>query len=164
MKNESNKNDCKNQATIFEQIRDEYEKAREEERLALVEYLEEHLKKCKDCEFLYVISKSRAGKGIKNYTNNGTIAEFNLNNWKWVEVKSKYNTFDCIISLNMIDADHKTGAFHALYDRIGLIIISSDKFPYKKHICTNMDLPLNDEKRECIFELLVKEYSLYAKG
>lgn len=147
----------------FEQIRKEYEQIREKERLSLAEYLKEQLKKNKYYEFLSVKSKGLAGKGRKDYTNHNTIPAYNLENWKWVEINAEYNTFNCIVSLNMIDIDQQTGNFHALYDRIG-IIITSDKAPYKKQICTDLDLPLNDEKRKRIFDIVVKEYDLYARG
>lgn len=73
----------------FKDIRNKYEQARENERLALTEYLKKHLKNYGD---LSVVNGGRAGKGAKKYTNHKTISEFNLDNWKWVEVKSKHNT------------------------------------------------------------------------
>lgn len=144
----------------FEQIRTEYEQAREQERKELAEYLKDEFNKNNDYKELYVVIGARAGKGKNNYTNHGTIPAFNLENWKWVELKSEYHDFNCIISLNMIDVDQQTKNFHALYDRIG-IIISSNKVPNKKQICTNIDLPLNDEKKKQIFEIVVREYDLY---
>lgn len=59
----------------------------------------------------------------------------------------------------MIDVDQTSRNFHALYDRIGLII-SSDT-PYTKQICTNIDLPLVDETKEKILNLVIYEYDLY---
>lgn len=131
----------------FQQIRAEYERQREQERVNLAAYLSAH--EGIKAAGLHVSVAPRAGKGCKNYTAHGRIPAFDLRNWKWVEVKGA-GGFDVVISLNMPDIDPETKNIHSLYDRIGLI------FSPEEWVYTAIDLPLEDTKKEQIAQLILK--------
>lgn len=133
---------------MFEEVKSEYERQREQERVALAAYLREHsgIKTAG----LHVVTSSGAGKGCKHYTAHGRIPAYDLRNWKWVEVKGERN-FSVIISLNMPDIDPKTKNIHSLYDRIGLI------FSPEEWVYTAIDLPLGDTEKEQIAQLILKK-------
>lgn len=137
-------------------IRTVYEALREEERIKLNEYLRES-KAIADAN-LRVVAGGSAGKGSYRYACRGKVQPFDLRNWKWVEVKSK-DGFDCVISLNMLDIDPRTKSVHSLYDRIGFVF-SSD--PKDWH-CTDYELPLNDDEREKIAQLVLEHYKKYCE-
>ena len=140
----------------FQDIKAAYEKHREEERRKLSTFLNNYIKKNKID--LTVVRRGSTGKGRKNYTSNGKIEPYDLSNWKWVEIKEKDSDFDCVVSLNMPDVDTKSGNFHALFDRVGLLI----EYPNKSvKIYTNIDLPFDDEKMERIAALVVEQFEFY---
>ena len=64
----------------FLDVREEYKKQREDMRKDLAEYLNGI-----DTE-LRIVSGARAGKGWTKYTSDRRIAEYDLSNWKWVEI------------------------------------------------------------------------------
>lgn len=138
-------------------IRTVYEALREEERIKLNEYLRanEEIRNAG----LYVVSGGLAGKGSYRYKYHKDSLPFDLRNWKWVEVKSK-DGFDCVISLNMLEIDHRTKNIHSLYDRIGLIL-SPDQ---KDWVHTSIDLPLDDADREEIVNSIIEQYEKFQKG
>lgn len=134
----------------FEKVKAEYERQREEERKTLAAYLSAH--DGISAAGLHVVTGGKAGKGCERYTRHGEIPAFDLRNWKWVEVKDAEG-FDTAISLNMPDIDPKTKNIHCLYDRIGVI------FSPEEWIYTDIDLPLDDEKRERIANLILEIYA-----
>lgn len=146
---------AKEEAKAFTDAKTEYEKQREEQRIKLRDFLSHH-EELKDAG-LKVVTAGGAGKGSKKY-----LGDYDLTNWKWVEVKSA-DGFDCVISLNMLDVDPKTKSIHSLYDRIGLILT------LEKWLCTDINLPLegdeNDDrdKQERIAELVLEQYKKFEK-
>lgn len=141
----------------FNSIKNEYECSRNEQRKCLVNYLSVKLK---DHNSLVVVKRGNAGKGKATYNNAQTIAPFNLNNWKWIEVKTE--GFSCLISLNMIDLDKNSGNFHALYDRVGLVVyFKKSKNFYKNYICTDIDLPFDENKMEAVYKLVMEQFEFW---
>lgn len=132
----------------FKEVRDEYEKQREAQRIQLRKYLSTHegLK----AAGLEVVTGG--GKGSDNYRGN-----YDLQNWKWVSVKSA-DGFDCAVSLNMLDIDPETKNIHSLYDRIGFVL-SPDPAGW---VCTDIDLPLDDAKMEEIARLVIEQYDIFS--
>lgn len=133
----------------FREIKNEYERQREQERVSLAAYLAAHgeIK----AAGLQVVTASGAGKGSEHYTACGRIPAYDLRNWKWVEVKGT-GGFDAVVSLNMPDIDPRTQNIHSLYDRIGIIF-----FP-EEWVYTAIDLPLEDCEKEQIAQLILKRF------
>lgn len=132
----------------FQEVRAEYERRREQERIGLASYLAAHTE-IKEAG-LRVIAGGSAGKGSEHYTSHGRIPAYDLRNWKWVEIRGA-GEFDAIISLNMPDIDPQTKNMHSLYDRIG-VIFSSGEWVY-----TSIDLPLADTEKEEIAQLILEK-------
>ena len=136
----------------FGEVKDKYIELRENERNKLVKYLQKK-------DSFEIVSGSRSGKGIRNYTSQGRIDKHNLSNWKWVELnKKERKEYKCIISLNMPEQDSSSLNHHALYDRIGLFITGrTDEYGIdERQIITNIELPLNEKKLKDIYEILMK--------
>lgn len=133
----------------FKEIRDEYTLWREQERRALADFLAKELGKDENANNeLHVITSPRAGKGWTQYTSGKRIYKYNLSNWKWIEVTDK-NCFSCVVSLNMPDIDPRSGNFHALFDRIGLLVsYHKGNHYYETAIYTDINLPLNASANE----------------
>ena len=100
---------------------------------------------------------TRGGSGNRITVPARRYSPFDLRNWKWVECKNSDNRFHAIISLNMPETDMVSGNAHALYDRIGLVVIyQRGKDYYKTMILTDIDLPFGenekgekDERKNC---------------
>lgn len=160
----------------FGEVSAEYKRLREQERKSLVEFLSKYLPKNDTTkEKLCVVSGGRSGKGITKYTSGRRIAEYDLSNWKWVEITDG-GDFDCIVSLNMPDVDPSSGNSHFLFDRIGLLVFYHiDNYYYETNIYTDIDLPLDnrddkgndgkeDEKdKEKIAQLVIEQFENYCK-
>lgn len=139
----------------FKDVQEAYERRREDERKGLSKFLNAI------DEDLRVVSGPRAGKGGKKYTSDKRIAEYDLSNWKWVEITDDRD-FKCIISLNMLDIDPRSANVHALYDRIGLIVsYHKESLFYETKIYTDIDLPLNASDEERIAQLVKEQYEIY---
>lgn len=133
----------------LKEVRDEYEKQREQQRVELRKYLSAHEGlKAAGLEVL-----TRGGKGSINYRGN-----YDLRNWKWVTVKSA-DGFDCAVSLNMLDIDPDTKDIHSLYDRIGLVLSPDPKDWHH----TDIDLPLDKGKMDKIADHVIKQYNEFKK-
>lgn len=133
-----------------------YQLAREQERKNLAKYLAEHLG-----EDLRVVSGGRSGKGLPNYTSGRRIAEHDLSDWKWVTVKCG-DDFECVVSLNMPDVDPRSGNWHFLFDRVGLLVsYHKDGHYYETAIYPNINLPLDDKDTDLIIELIIEQYKIY---
>lgn len=146
--------------TDFETAKSNYEEAREEIRRELIRFLSTY-KGIEDV--LRIVSGGRAGKGLKNYTSGKRIEVYDLSNWKWVEITDD-SDFECIVSLNMPDVDPRSGNPHTLFDRIGLLVsYHRDGQYYETAIHTNIDLPLNEEKKEKIARLVREQYDAYCE-
>lgn len=133
----------------FQEVRDEYEKQRENQRIRLRGHLSVH----EGLKAAGLEVQKRGGKGSPNYRGN-----YDLRNWKWVTVTSK-DGFDCAISLNMLDIDPKTKDIHSLYDRVGLVLSPDPKDWY----CTDIDLPLDKDKMDEIAGYVIKQYHEFKK-
>ena len=133
----------------FQEVKNEYERQREQERVALAAYLREHAG-IRDAG-LQVVTAGRAGKGSQHYTSYGQIPAYDLRNWKWVEVRGM-NGFNAVVSLNMLDIDPKTKNIHCLYDRIGVIFSTED------WVCTGLDLPLENAEKEQVAQLILERF------
>lgn len=168
----NNDNEHNEEATVFTDIKQKYVDEREIQRRNLCSGLEEILK-----NYSILTVKNRGGKGKANYTNGKNIAEFDLTNWKWVEIIENetidFHDFSCVVTLNMIDIDTGSANFHALFDRIGLIVSGKKgSCLYKSYIYTNIDLPLDEPKNqsdkptkiEQIAQLVVEQYNYFDDG
>lgn len=133
----------------FEEIKREYEQAREQERLTLRDYLNGH-KALKEAG-LDVVDNWRSGKGHDKYESGGRISPFDLSNWKWVEIKDN-SDFSTIVSLNPPEVDPDSKNTHCLYDRIGV------QLPSGNWIYTSIDLPLSSTDKEEIAQLILNIY------
>lgn len=141
----------------FNDVKNEYKKMRECERKDLVKSLADFLKN----DNRFEVKQGSSGKGKCNYSSSKRFDDdtYDLSNWKWVEVTMHgRNNHSCVISLNMLERDPNSGNEHALYDRIGFFVSSSDeKYGVKvdeRQMITNIDLPLNEEKKDRIKTIL----------
>ncbi len=142
----------------LQNVKGKYQDAREQERRDLATYLENHLDMP---EKLYVISSPRAGKGWVNYTSGKRIKRYDLSNWKWVEITDG-SYFECIVSLNMPDVDPRSGNSHVLFDRVGLLVsYRKNDLYYETAVYTDIDLPLNEEGKKKIAQLVLEQYKIY---
>lgn len=150
------------ESNSFSTIKKEYESLRDKQQKLLVTHLSDKLK---NCNSLVVVKRGNAGKGKSTYNNAKTIAPFDLTNWKWVEVKTQNEGFNCLISLNMLDLDRNSANFHSLYDRIGLIVYykKGNNF-YNNYICTDIDLPFDNNKMETIYNLVMEQFDFWQKN
>jgi len=142
----------------FREIKDQYEQQREAERNKLIAYLRKHA--------LFTNAGLTAvkggGSGRKEYTSKGRIFPFDLSNWKWVICKNAEDSFNAVISLNMLDDDLSSGNAHALYDRVGLFLTyRHENNTYKISIWTDIDLPFSDESMEKIAKLISEQFGVY---
>lgn len=103
----------------FEEVKAEYEKAREIQRIELIKYLkltEKYVSKS-GCKL-----SARGGKGeIKGDGVDSNIHEYCLSNWKWVEAISIKNNVYYFISFQPYDGDFNR-YHHAIFDRIGIYV------------------------------------------
>lgn len=137
----------------FDEVKSEYERQREEQRKLLSDFLSQH----DGIKNAGLRVAKKGGKGDQGYTSGGVIAAYDLRNWKWVCVKNGNKDFDCTISLNMLDRDPNSGYIHALYDRIGFVFSANPK----DWLCTDIDLPFNEEKMERIARLVLEQFNCY---
>ena len=150
----------------FQDIKDAYEQKRENERIKLRDYLIA----CPELSNagLKVVGgrKDNIGKGHEDYTSDKHIAPFDLRNWKWVEIKNQDKSFSAIISLNMPDKDPGSGNFHALYDRVGLILNEQGSGRSFAHmdIYTNIDLPFDKDAMEKITQIVIERFNIFTKN
>ena len=147
----------------FSEIKEEYVQRREQERKKLIDHLQRHDKFLNSG--LTVVT--RGGSGNRAYSSGKKISPFDLRNWKWVECKSPDNRFRAIISLNMPETDMVSGNAHALYDRIGLVVLyQSGTDYYKTMILTDIDLPFGDDEKgekakEKIARIVIEQFEIY---
>lgn len=133
----------------FRHVKAAYERLREKERLDLQKHLEAHKKLL--AAKLEVKTGPTAGRGASGYQ-----GDFDLRNWKWVEVIGA-DGFNCVISLNLPGIAPDTGTPVALYDRVGLVLSADPKDWHD----TKIDLPLNNRKRNKIAQLVLEQYKIY---
>lgn len=138
----------------FEKIKQDYEKARQEQRQRIVEYL-------KDNGYT-VVDGWAAGKGRRNYTSGGTLKRpYDLSNWKYIQAQKNSNQF--FISLQSFDHDPNSGNQHVLMDRIGIYHYIGDRKKeydafdaFSKMRTTELELPLSEEDKKTLVGLLAK--------
>lgn len=144
--------------TELEKAKKAYEEAREEARGELAKFLSAYKG---IADVLRVVSGGRAGKGLKHYTSGKRIMEYDLSNWKWVEITDD-SDFECIVSLNMPDVDPRSGNSHVLFDRVGLLVsYRKNDLYYETAVYTDIDLPLNEEEKKKIAQLVLEQYKIY---
>ena len=123
---------------IFTETFIRLEELREEERMGIVNHLAS--------KGFRVSKDPRAGKGKDNYTSGGTIAEYNLSNWKYID--ASINNHKVFISLQAFDKDPNSKNHHVLENRLGIYVY--DKYDpekaFSEMVTTDIDLPMNDEK------------------
>lgn len=149
----------------FEKLKDSYEQARDTERIHLAVALAKSLMDNTELkDKLRVVYGGRAGKGRVNYSSGKRIKEYDLSNWKWVEVTDD-DDFECIVSLNMPDTDPRSGNSHVLFDRVGLLVSYriNDSYYYETAIHTNIDLPLDEADKEQIAQLVLEQYKIFCE-
>ena len=96
----------------------------------------------------------RGGKGSPNYK--GKLkTSYDLSCWLWIEVK--IDDVIVFISFQPFDTDPRTSNQHALFDRIGISYYLGEynKDDILAHMeITDIDLPLNDDAKERIYNLI----------
>lgn len=141
----------------FDEVKSEYERQREEQRKLLSDFLSQH----DGIKNAGLRVAKKGGKGDQGYTSGGVIAAYDLRNWKWVCVKNGDKDFDCTISLNMPNLDPGSGNFHALFDRIGMIITYHHHLDFHRNsIVTDIDLPFDNDKMDRIAQLVLEQYRI----
>ena len=130
----------------FAEVKKQYAKLRENERIKIIDFLKEKG---------YKASK-RGGQGKPRwdgddyYTNGHSINPYDLSNWKWV--KTSKNGLSYIISLQTFDRDQSSGNWHVLFDRISIMC----ELPNKEVELTKYDLPLDESELEGLVSRLDK--------
>ena len=150
--------------TEFESVKRPYEQAREQERRDLAKFLDKRLGEDESTkEKLYVNTSHRSGMGRTIYSSGRRIKEYNLSNWKWIDITGDPD-FECVVSLNMPDVDPRSGSVHALFDRVGLLVsYHKGEHYYETAVHTDIDLPLDDTKKEQIAGLVLEQYKIYCE-
>ncbi len=124
----------------FIEVKNQYEKLREKERMAIRDHL---------ANMGFKVSMNhKAGKGLDNYTSSKRIKPYNLKNWKYICATTKDGKKNIFVSLQAFDHDLCSHNCHVLYDRIGLYAYekyNADEV-VNKMLTTNIDLPMNDAK------------------
>lgn len=140
----------------FQSAKDIYTHLREDERIKIVNYL---ISNGYD-----VVSGSKAGKGIKNYTSGKRMhPPYDLSNWKYIEAYK--DNFLFFISLQAFDVDPISNNHHILMDRLGIYKYpgcdledrKKNYFAYDaltKMTVTDIELPMNDYKLKRLLECL----------
>lgn len=156
-----NKQLKKLQECSFNEVKEIYKELRNIEKCRIIEKLIEV-----DCgyEIMDMLFKRNVskkswkitGNGNYHYTSNNTIYEYNLTNWKWINVK--FENILITISLQPYDTDKKTGNTHTLFDRIGIIAKHSSQLASISFI-TDIDLPMDSNKLDKLIEILNKVIS-----
>lgn len=150
----------------FEQIKKEYTRRRNVERLKIIEELLNY----EDCTIMDMGFKkalanprsAKAGRGLTDYTGNGTTAPYDLSNWQWINLKIGEHLIT--ISLQPLETDQKTGNRHTLFDRIGLIYRNPLDQVERPTMITAIDLPLDEDKLDDLtnainrFVAIVEDY------
>lgn len=129
----------------FEEIKDLYEQSRECERVSIVKRLLE----------AGFTASLKGGKGIANYTSGGTIAPYDLRNFKYIEAAK--NGVKHLISLQSFDVDPNSQNRHILMDRLGVYTYTGKYNPsdaQTKMRSTNVDLPMNNDKMKALIAML----------
>ena len=136
----------------FNEIKLAYYKARKEEWAILRRYLKEKLKQY---DIKVIMS---GGKGDSRYNSNGKLkVNYNLTNWRWIEIVSDNVTI--FVSFQPFDIDEDTDNKHALMDRIGVswyIGEYNSSAVYKNMIITDFELPLDNANRQKLCKLIHK--------
>ncbi len=133
----------------FLEIKDIYNKRREEERIKLRDYLIQE-------GFSGISERGNAGKGIGKYTSGKRLElPYDLSNWKYVEASS--GNVQYLISLQTFDIDPRSHNVHSLIDRIGIYSYVG-RYDAEKAMAnmkiTDIELPLSNEKLERLCQIL----------
>lgn len=100
--------------TTFEDIKNEYNKLRNEERQKIVEKLVKRG------------FNANGHQGTWNYTSRGKIKpHYNLGMWKWIVARK--GTITAVISLQTLEQDSKTKNIHVLFDRISVDVFKDNE-------------------------------------
>lgn len=102
--------------------------------------------------------KLRGGAGRTNYRSGGQLnKKYDLSNWLYIE--ASINDVNFFISFQPFDIDPNSHNQHALFDRIGISAYRG-KYTTEKvlsnMIITDIELPLNDKKRNKICKIMYK--------
>lgn len=122
----------------FTEIVTKLEVLREEQRMSIVNHL--------DSIGVKVSKHPSSGKGRSNYTAGGTIAEYDLRNWKYIDAsKDGKGVF---ISLQAFDQDPRSRNHHVLENRIGIYTYTKydPEDAFRNMFITDIDLPMNEAK------------------
>ena len=140
----------------FQSAKEDYERQREQEQCKLMRYLQAHTVMDR------VGLKVSSGKGRIECTFNKSFAEYDLQNWGWVECKSSDGGFRTVISLNMSETDMTSDNTHCFFDRICLLILyKADGNSYFTSIYTGIDLPLSENSMEEIAAIVLQQFAVF---
>ena len=145
-----------------------YKKERKEQRRILKEYMETFT--TISGHFLNgysAIYGGNSGQGHSDYTNNGTISEYALSNWKWLTFKKIKDNLKYYITVyfQSPDIDIKSKNSHVLFDRLYFSFEIRDldiRKDYRK-IFTDIDLPLDETDMKKLLSIMDKEIGSIAR-
>jgi len=131
---------------MFDEIKKQYTKLREEEQKKIIAYLEDNG---------YSILNKGKGHGAENYNAHRHLeVPYDLSNWKWIDIKK--NNQKWLISLQAFDVDSNTKNHHVLMDRIGIYKYEeyNAEEAFNNMVVTEIDLPMDEEKMEQLLKML----------
>lgn len=149
----------------FDDIKKVYTKRRTLERHKLTEALVEQGYKVMRMDLEEPAANPyhhKLGHGIKDYTSDGKMAEYDLQNWQWIAVERE--GVHVTVSFQPSETDMNTGNTHTLFDRIGFLYENKISGQSPIWLITNIDLPLNQEKMAKVIEKLDLFYNDINEG
>lgn len=134
----------------FNEIQNIYYQFRKKERSELKEFL-------KGCKGIRV--KNSGDRICENYTSGGKLQKpYDLTDWLYIEVE--INDITVFITFQPFDTDPNSQNIHTLANRIGISYYLNGKYNFdtifENMIITDIDLPLNNNKRQAIYDLICK--------
>lgn len=148
----------------FVTAKNNYKNERMEQREILHNYLVPFTKN--KAHFLYGYTPKFGGvtgRGRSDYTNNGTITEYDLSNWNWLTLEKDTNSSheDITVYFQSSNYDSRTDNWHTLLDRLSFSF--QENKGKKIMIKTDIDLPLNTEKLDKLLNIMAKKFEEFYK-
>lgn len=151
----------------FTTSKNNYKNERIKERETLHNYLVPFTKNKE--HFLYGYTPKFGGvtgKGRSDYTNNGSITEYDLSNWIWLTLEKDTDTSheDITVYFQSSNYDPRTDNWHALLDRLSFSFQEiKGKKTSKVMVKTDIDLPFDTAKLDKLLDIMAKEFEEFYK-
>lgn len=134
----------------FYEVQNIYYQFRKKERSELKEFLK---------GFKNIKVKNSGDRICKKYTSGGKFKKpYDLTDWLYIEVE--INNITVFITFQPFDTDPNSQNIHTLANRIGISYYLNDNYDFdtifKNMMITDIDLPLNNNKRQAIYDLICK--------